>query len=239
VVPSGPSNLVVFRNEAARLLRSSVSGQLATLHIYLEGDGGGIAHAADDPTPADALALRLMARDAQPGAYITRPCAHGNAAATGCSAALWTHARYGVAVLDRMAQAIRRVVADAGKPDVVLIGYDGGGVLAMLLATRVERVVGVITVAAPLDTERWAREHGLDPPTGSLNPARQPPLPAGIAQHHAAGGRDALVSPALVGAAVANQPGAALEVFEDFDHGCCWALEWPAILARFGARLQR
>lgn len=241
-IASGPSNLVVFYNDAARTLRSSVSGKLATLHVYLEGDGTPWidgTHVAADPTPQDALALRLMARDEQPSVYITRPCAHGNSTKAGCSPVLWTHARYGVAVLDRIAHAIRRVAADANKPNIVLIGYSGGGVLAMLLASRVEQVAGVLTVAANLDTEAWARAHGYSALSGSLNPARQPPLPESIAQYHAAGGRDENVPPQQIAAAVAAQPKAAFEVFETFDHACCWEDEWPEILRRFAARLHR
>jgi pimeloyl-ACP methyl ester carboxylesterase len=241
-VTSGPSNLVVFRNEAARLLRSSVSGGLATLHVYLEDDDAPWIDGAPvpaDPTPRDALALRLMAQDAQPSVYVTRPCAHGNATSAGCSPALWTHARYGVAVLERMAQAIRRVAADSGKPDLVLIGYGGGGTLAMLLASRVEQVVGVVTIAASLDTERRAREYAYSPLSGSLNPARQAPLPAEIAQYHVVGGRDDAAPPAVAGAALTAQPNAQLEVFEEFDHHCCWERAWSEILARFEARLHR
>ncbi len=240
-IATGPSNAVVFFNDPARLLRTSVSGNLATLHIYLEDDAAeqNTEAATVDPTPRDVLALRLMARDDQPSVYITRPCAHGNAGAPGCSAALWSHARYGVAVLERMTQAIRRVSADAGKPNVVLIGYGGGGVLAMLLAARVDQVIGVMTVAAPLDPDAWARGRGADVPSASLNPVRAAALPNRVVQYHAAGGRDERVPPPLIAAAVATQPGATFEVFESYDHVCCWEERWPELLAQFNARLHR
>ena len=50
----------------------------ATLHVYLEGDGrpwlDGGTRVAADPTPRDALALRLMQRDGSPSLYLGRPC---------------------------------------------------------------------------------------------------------------------------------------------------------------------
>ncbi len=239
-IESGPSHLVAFRNDAARLLRSSVSGKLATLHIYIEGDGaplsGGEAVTVD-PTPKDTMALRLMALDPQPSIYITRPCTHGNSTDRGCSSALWTHARYGVAVLDRLVQAIRRVSADAGKPNIVLIGYDGGGVLAMLLASRVDQVIGLVTVASRLDTESLTRENDSIQLSGSLNPARQPAISTSVAQLHLVGGRDEIASPAAMARFLATQPGAAMEVFEDFDQSCCWDQAWPEVLTRLQSRL--
>jgi pimeloyl-ACP methyl ester carboxylesterase len=79
-----------------------------------------------------------------------------------------------------MAAASRRLLADRGADRVVWLGYSGGGVLAMLLAARVPETIGVVTIAANLDVQAWAAQQGGSPLIGSLDPAREPPLPAHV-----------------------------------------------------------
>jgi dienelactone hydrolase len=236
--PGGPFQLVTYYNDAAQQLRAS--GFAPIVHVYLEGDGTpwlDATYAAADPTPRDPLALRLMAHDPAPSVYLGRPCYHGFAQAAECNPLLWTHARYGVAVVERMTSALRRVLAGLGQPRVVFVGYSGGGVLAMLLAARFESTIAVVTVASNLDIEAWAQLHGYSALAGSLNPAREPPLSPAIVQMHLVGARDEIVPPALVGAAVAGQAMAVVEMFEEYDHVCCWEQGWPDILGRLDQRI--
>jgi pimeloyl-ACP methyl ester carboxylesterase len=197
-----------------------------TLHVYLDGDGvpwlGGYPTA--DPTPRDPLVLDLMTLDPGPAVYLGRPCYHGLGEPS-CSSELWTSARYSAAVVDSMAAAARSVLSARGAERVVWLGYSGGGALAVLLAARLPETAGVVTVAANLDVEAWAEQQGWSPLTGSLNPARQPPLPRHVYQRHYAGGRDRTVPPETVPST------SDLVVVEDYDHRCCWALIWPAVLA--------
>jgi pimeloyl-ACP methyl ester carboxylesterase len=128
--------------------------------------------------------------------------------------------------------AALKVALEARKErEVTLIGYSGGGVLAMLIAPRVERVTRVVTVAANLDIDAWARHHGYSRLGGSLNPATASPLPPTTRQVHLAGGRDARVPPHLSRPVAERQPSARFLVIPDFDHRCCWEREWPAVLA--------
>ena len=101
--------------------------------------------------------------------------------------------------------------------------------LAMLLAGRVAESASVVTVAANLDIDTWADARGARRLTGSLNPARQPPLPAAVLQRHYAGGRDEIVPPEITRRGLA--PAAAPTIIPDYDHRCCWEEIWPAILA--------
>jgi len=202
----------------------------ARLHVYLEGDGtpwlGGLP--ARDPTPRRPLALALMAQDPAASVYLGRPCYHGVGEGPSCPDTLWTSARYSETVLTSMAAVIRRIVAAEGVQELVWFGYSGGGTLAVLLASRVPQSVAVITLAANLDTDAWADLHGDRPLVGSLNPARQPPLPDQIVQIHYAGGRDRLVPVEIVRGGVTG--GGRLVVEPEFDHVCCWAASWPRIL---------
>jgi pimeloyl-ACP methyl ester carboxylesterase len=205
-----------------------------TLHVYLDGDGvpwlGG--HPTADPTPRDPLVLDLMALDPAPAVYLGRPCYHGLAGESGCSPALWTSARYSEPVVRSLAAAARRLAAARGAERIVWLGYSGGGALAMLAATRVPETAGVVTVAANLDVDAWADRQGWDRLTGSLNPARQPPLPARVYQRHYAGGRDRTVPVEAAPRAVT------LVVVPEYDHRCCWTAMWPAVLADLGRGLE-
>ena len=118
------------------------------LHIYLEGDGRpwiGEHRVSLDPTPHRAYALELMALDPYDRVYISRPCYHELTASTLCNPLLWTSDRYSPMVVDSMELAIRELVRDQPERPLALIGYSGGGVLAMLLAERLEATRTVIT----------------------------------------------------------------------------------------------
>lgn len=200
------------------------------LHVYLDGDGipwhGG--RPASDPTPRNPLVLELMAIDPAPVAYVGRSCYHGQATGAGCDPRLWTEARYSEAVVSSMGAATRRLLERGGYRQVRWFGYSGGGTLAMLLAPRFAETASVITVAANLDIERWARWHGYATLAGSLNPADGPGLPAGIHQRHYAGERDRVVPPRVV--AAGPIPPGSLVVVPGYDHRCCWKALWPRIL---------
>jgi predicted alpha/beta hydrolase family esterase len=196
-----------------------------TLHVYLDGDGipWEAGRPASDPTPRRPLVLDLMARDPAPTVYLGRPCYHG--ATQGCTSYLWNEARYSGRVIASLAAAVGRLAQSRAR--IVLVGHSGGGTLAVLLASRVPRVAAVVTIAANLDTDAWADVHRLPRLTASLNPAREPPLPSHVAQHHYAGTDDRIVPPAIP-ARVA--PPGTLRVVAGQGHACGWTGLWPSIL---------
>ena len=205
------------------------------VHVYLEGDGlPWINHSfvARDPTPRDALMLRLMQLDPAPSILLGRPCYHGLSDTPPCSPIFWIQARYSEPVVASMAAALDRLLGVTHKHGVVLLGYSGGGVLAMLLAERFPSSLGLVTIAANLDIAAWTRYHGYTGLTGSLNPAERPPLRPTIVQLHLAGVRDANVPPDLSYSVIARQHRARFYRLENYDHRCCWEAIWPLILSR-------
>lgn len=203
-----------------------------TLHVYFDGDGTPWLQGrwpAADPTPRVPLALTLAARDPA-GAYLGRPCYLGAKGTRPCVAAMWTDARYGETVVHSMTSALRALIATRRPERLVLVGYSGGGSLAMLVAERVPGVAAVITIAANLDVEAWARRHGYRPLAGSLDPARRAPL--AVAQVHLVGELDDNVPPALVRTAMAHQPAGRIVEIAGYDHRCCWTEAWPQLLHR-------
>lgn len=214
---------------------SDASGEtpVRALHVYLEGDGTPWVYrviVTPDPTPRRPLMLGLMSLDESPAVYVGRPCYNGTSDAIGCDDALWTSARYSETVVDSMAEAIRSVAARGGYDALRLFGHSGGGTLALLLAARLDGATDVVTVAGNLDTEAWTRHHGYSPLRESLNPAREPDLPAEVRQWHLVGGGDRVVPPTLVRPFIGRTPGATGVEFPSFSHGCCWARIWPGVL---------
>lgn len=205
----------------------------APVHVYLEGDGVPWVRRlliSNDPTPYDALMLRMMAGDVQPSVYLGRPCYLGMARRPPCNWRLWTEGRYSARVVSSMAAALRRIPGIAGRP-LRWFGHSGGGTLAMLLAERFpRRTETVLTLAGNLDPVAWTAHHGYLPLHGSLNPASRPPLPDHIRQLHYAGGRDRNVLPALIKPVVERQANARWVELPGFDHVCCWERLWPKIL---------
>lgn len=207
------------------------------LHFYFSGDGSPWLHRTQisrDPTPREPLELRLMFEDPNPSIYIGRPCYVGLAQAPGCSASLWTDARYSDAVVTSMTAAVdAELAAHPAARHVVLIGYSGGGVLAMLVADRVARVDVVVTIAANLDIDAWTTLHDYSPLSASINPAKMPGWRHGLRQIHLVGEHDENVPPQLVHGFAANVPDALVREFPGFDHRCCWIDVWPTLVTTF------
>lgn len=230
-----------FRHELLANRAAIANPVPQSLHVYIDGDGRpwlGPGRPAFDPGPNHPLLLRLMGMDLAPAVYLGRPCYLGHARDPGCHPWHWTHGRYGEPVVASMAAALTNLRRERGNPDLVLIGYSGGGTLAMLLTPRVQGVKRLVTLAGNLDPERWARRHEYSPLKTSLNPSRLDPLPTQVRQIHIAGADDRNLPPEDIRAALAHQPTAELWVVPGMDHRCCWEREWPALLQRILAPIE-
>lgn len=230
VIAASPFHLVAFLRLAA---------PTDVLRVYIEGDG----HAwdtsdipSDDPTPWSPVALELAARDPAPSvAYLARPCQYvppGSDAA--CSQAVWTDARYSPAVIASTNAALDRLKALAGASRLELVGYSGGGAVAVLAAAHRTDLRSLRTVAANLDTALWTREHAVTPLSGSLNPIEAAPLLATLPQEHFVGGADSVVDASVVrsyAAAVGPAACLAVVVVPDMRHDDEWAAIWPRLLS--------
>lgn len=210
--------------------------QQGALTIYIEGDGFAWINAATpsaDPTPRDALALRLaLAQPEGNAAYLARPCQFIDAQKRACPERYWTEARFAPEVVAASNQAIDALKARFGAQQLTLVGYSGGGAIAALLAARRDDVERLITVAGNLDHLAWTRHHRLMPLTGSLNPADEGPKLKTVRQAHFAGGADRVVPATLISAFAAHfspAQSSSVTVLPDFDHQCCWEREWPAL----------
>jgi hypothetical protein len=211
--------------------RHTDSAPAGPLIVFLEGDGrpwAGPREVSADPTSRHPIALELALRTPGSVAYVARPCYHEFVRDSGCSPVDWTSDRYSARTVARMTAAIL-TLDPGGTAPVWLVGYRGGGTLAVLIAPHIPRAERLVTLAANLDTEAWTRTHGYLPLTGSLNPSDVAPLPAWIRQLHLFGARDANIPPGTFQRFVAAQSNASARQIEGFDHVCCWVEHWPEL----------
>ncbi len=205
------------------------------LRVYIDGDGTpwirGRAVAAD-PTPRRPLVLDLV--DADPGAAILlgRPCYYGSADEPPCASHLWTDARYSQVVVDAMVQALTTIVTQLQPARVTLVGYSGGGVLAVLAAEGVLSVGRVLTVAANLDQRAWTDWHGYLPLDRSLNPVTRTRARR-VEEIHLVGSADDVVPRALIAGYEQRFRDARVVERAGFDHRCCWAEEWVELITTY------
>lgn len=212
------------------------------LVIFIEGDGStwvdGGRRVAADPTAHVPLALELAVDTPASVLYLGRPCYLETVRPPECSEALWTSQRYSSEVVRSMSAAASAFISEHHFERVLLVGYSGGGALAVLMARDLPQLQGIVTVAGNLDPDAWARLHGYDPLDGSLNPALAPPLPAQLDQWYLVGQRDENVPAEAVARYFARVPPDRVWSYPRFDHKCCWAREWPSIFARISKGLE-
>jgi pimeloyl-ACP methyl ester carboxylesterase len=202
------------------------------LFVFLEGDGNPWGSSGmqpqTDPTTRNPLALRLMIETPPPAIYVARPCYQGQADSN-CSPERWTGGRYAEDVVASMVDAIESEAARLQANELVIVGYSGGGALAVLIAERMQGVVAVITMGANLDVAAWSRHHRYLPLTQSLNPALSD-RPHPWKEFHFNGAQDAIVPAATADLYFKRYPQAQRFTIEKADHVCCWETDWPALL---------
>lgn len=227
----------------AHLVYSAAAGadDRGPVWVYIEGDGTPWIDetiAADDPTPRTPVAMPAMIEGPRPAIFLGRPCYFGvgdvaapPAAGRRCSPIWWTHRRFAPEVIESMAAALRRIVAANGwqRRPINLVGFSGGGTLAVLMAPRVPRLCAVVTLASPLDTDEWTRSRRYSTLEGSVNPASRPPLPVSVAQLHLRGALDRVVA-ADNGAEFRRRNPAAEFRTLPLAHGREWIAAWREIL---------
>lgn len=197
---------------------------MSTIHIYLDGDGTPWKNKrwlSKDPTSRTPLILQLMQLDKSPALLLGRPCYHGLNITPKCDAKYWTSHRYSTAVVQSMRLALLQWLAQREYDQVILIGYSGGGVLAMLLADQIPKLKYVVTLAANLNVSEWSLYHGYPPLYDSLNPADLE-LNTQIQQLHIAGTEDKIVPAYIIEKFAAKQENATYLLLSKQDHRCCW-----------------
>ena len=112
-----------------------------------------------------------------------------------------------------------------------LIGYSGGGGIAVLVAARNPMVKDIITIAGNLDHRAFTDYHKVTPMAGSLNPINYAKSIKHIPQWHISGGKDHIVPPFIAEKYVAESASLCVKqkTFPNIDHRSGWDKVWESI----------
>ena len=226
---------ITVNNLPLVIFRDAISSRSPVIHFYLDGDGSPWIHGkriAADPTSRSRLILALMAEDSAPKMLIGRPCYYitPSKRPSGCTNSLWTSQRYSAVVVETMAELIEAQALRFAAQEVRLIGYSGGGTLAMLIANHLSDVDVVVTIAANLNVDAWVGHHQFTPLADSLNADNFPLLSQNIRQVHFVGGQDTNVPAEITRSVASRQHNAQVIEIGDYSHGCCWPNDWASRL---------
>ena len=211
----------------------------APLHIYLEGDGRSWltpSRASYNPTPSNPVGLLMAARDnAANVMYVARPCQYVSFDKNpNCEYPYWTHARFAPEIIESVSKVIDRGKKMAKSNDLEIIGFSGGGAVAILVASQRKDVTGIRTVAGNLNHEVWANHHKIDPLKGSLNPINVAKKVTRIPQIHYVGLLDKNVTRRVADSFKARAGGQRADCIQikevvGVSHTKGWAKLWPRL----------
>lgn len=207
--------------------------------VYIEGDGlawAGRRTPSKNPTPNNPVALHLASRDLSPNViYMARPCQYSGMVDPDeiCPREFWTSQRLSQTVIVSMNAALEELKREFGINKFNLVGYSGGGGLAMILASRRKDVATIRTVAGNLDTEAFSSLHDVSLMVGSMNPRDIAAKVAKIPQRHFIGEWDKIVPPVIYDsyrAAAGETSCMRSSIVNEADHETGWVNKWPQLL---------
>ena len=205
----------------------------SAVRVFIEGDGFAFTSRTRpslNPTPTDPVALSLAAIDtADAVAYLARPCQYQDGDGPCSSQYWWTRGRLSNPVVTSLSTAIDVLKRDLGAEQIELVGYSGGGALAVLLAAQRSDIRLLVTVAGLIDTTRWLNHHKLSPLDIAENPAALIDRVSQIPQWHFVGADDQVIPPEIAvewASAAAIYPTIHVVEVPNTTHHCCWAELW-------------
>ncbi|UQZ89496.1 hypothetical protein C4J81_09895 [Deltaproteobacteria bacterium Smac51] len=212
-------------------------GDSKELVVYLEGDGRGVVRGrvTMDPTPAQVMGFELARSDPAPAVLYLARVGQFQSTQNGPSyMAYWSDKRLADESVDAAGRAIDEAKKKVGADKVHLIGYSGGGGMAVLLAERRDDVLSVTTVAGLLDTYWWVRQKRYRPLAGSLNPADNAASLAGLSQIHFYGEDDSIIPPEMSAHFQSLAPFSNFRrIGQNTNHWKAWPELWPALLRQY------
>lgn len=201
--------------------------------FYIEGDGAAFISRTKvslDPTPKKHMLLNLAAMDKRPNViYVARPCQytpmHLNPK---CNNHYWTDKR----MSDDSAESINKAINSINNGHKFsLIGFSGGGGIAVLVAARNPMTHDIISIAANLDHATFTDLHKVTPMTASLNPIKYAKQINKIPQLHLSGGKDKIVPDIIAEKFVKASASRCVKqkIYKNASHNKGWEEVWKEI----------
>lgn len=236
--PSGLHRTQVKTNPFILTAYTKITDKTQPVNVYIEGDGlawVSVSQPSVDPTPRKALALSMAASDKSSNViYIARPCQFTSMELDHrCNVDYWTDKRFSEEVISSVNQALNKLLDNNQNAKINLIGYSGGGGVAVLVAARRSDVVSIRTVAGNLDHVELHRINKVSQLSGSLNAIDEAKKVATIPQLHFIGTEDEIVTPAIAQKfqkASGDTKCIHLKMIENATHETGWTEIWPSLL---------
>ncbi|MDD4954679.1 MAG: alpha/beta hydrolase [Candidatus Omnitrophica bacterium] len=207
------------------------------VNIYIEGDGNAWvsrARLSNNPTPRVPLVLKLAGIDTNANvAYLARPGQYLEQKKINVDSCYWSDKRFSEEVIASMDEAVGELAKLAKTDKINLIGYSGGGAVAVLIAARREDIISLRTIAGNLDIEAVTKYHNVSALAGSLNPIDFAQKIKDLPQRHFIGSKDTIV-PAFVAESFVKRMGDKnyyrLTIVEGATHSSGWTARWKELL---------
>ncbi len=133
--------------------------------IFIEGDGYAWVDrytVSDNPTPINPVGLNLAIQSAGARVYLARPCQYIITKSM-CQPSIWSYDRFSPAVIDSYMQAFDPIAHQFNGHKFDVVGFSGGGYIALVLAAKRQDIEKVTTVAGLLDPKEWTDLHHISP----------------------------------------------------------------------------
>jgi len=208
-----------------------------SISIYIEGDGQAweTRHKlSNDPTPLNPVALRLAAVDpAENIAYMARPGQYPLEGSSWCDSKYWSGSRFAPELINAFNMAIDILKKKSQARYVGLVGYSGGGAIAVLVAARRHDVITLRTVAGNLDPKVFCNYHHVSQLEGSMDPMDVARKVARIPQRHFIGSKDLVVPFAEIESFVSmegDKTNTRITMVDGVSHNDGWCRHWRKLL---------
>lgn len=207
------------------------------IRIYIEGDGRAWetrSRLSDDPTPSNPVALALAVADQSDAVvYIARPGQFSSQDSAECDPAYWSGRRFAPEVVESFDKAIDILKEKSGAKNIELIGYSGGGAIAVLVAASRGDVSSLRTVAGNLDPKALCEYHKVSQLYGSLDPLDVAQEITGIPQRHFVGSKDKTVPLSIAESFVKREGNTdcdCITIVDGATHKNGWRERWKELL---------
>ncbi len=209
-----------------------------TIRVYIEGDGRAWetrSRLSDDPTPSDPIALGLAVVDPSDSvAYIARPGQFPAPNSAVCDPTYWSQRRFSPEVIEAFDRTIGILKKKSGAKYVELVGYSGGGAIAILVAARRSDIAALRTVVGNLNPKALCSYHNVSRLDGSMDPLDVAQNVAHIPQRHFVGSKDKIVPSSIAESFVKEEGDAnykSITVVNGATHKDGWRERWKELLS--------
>lgn len=205
------------------------------IRVYIEGDGLSWlsrTKISSNPTPINPLAQKLFIKDESAcKIYFARPCQY--ISNEKCKKKYWTSHRYSKEVIASYNQAFEKVKKEFLNKSFEVVGFSGGGTIAVILAGTRSDISYLLTVAGNLDHKYWTQKHKITELRGSVNPVDYVKSLEKIEQLHLIGAEDKIIDDSIFNSYFSyfnDKTKVQKRVFKGFSHQKGWVENWENIL---------